>query len=198
MAAIAPRLERRTGRVLDGLARGLALLGGVVLAGVAAMTVVSVIGRALVGYGLGPVPGDFELVQIGCAIAVFSFMPWCQLNRGHVTVDLIVERLPGRVQRGLRVLGEVALLTLAILIARQLGLGMVEKFCADPGDPVFGWLWPILGIAEPYCWVEATYELNMPVWWGYGLGLLGAGVFALTAAWSVWNALNEALAGDAA
>ena len=118
MAAIAPRLERRTGRVLDGLARGLALLGGVVLAGVAAMTVVSVIGRALVGYGLGPVPGDFELVQIGCAIAVFSFMPWCQLNRGHVTVDLLVERLPLRMQRGLRVLGELALLVLAVVFSR--------------------------------------------------------------------------------
>ena len=194
MAALAPGLERGTGRVLHAAARALALFGGVILAGVAAMTVVSVIGRALVGWGLGPVPGDFELVQIGCAIAVFSFLPWCQLHRGHVTVDLVVERFAPRVQAAFMVLGDAALAVLAMLMARQLWLGMVEKFCADANDAVFGWLWTLMGTAEAYCWVEATYELNLPVWWGYALGVIGAGLFALTALHSVWRSVNEVLA----
>lgn len=194
MAAVAPRTQELTGAVLEAAARMLALAGGVILAGVAAMTVVSIVGRAMVGYGLGPVPGDFELVQIGCAIAVFSFLPWCQYNRGHVTVDLLVERFSPRVQAWFTLLGDVALSAVAIIMTRQLWAGMVEKFCADPLDPVFGWLWTATGTAAPYCWVEATYELNLPVWWGYAIGLIGAGLFALTAIHSVWRSLNEALA----
>lgn len=172
---------------------GAALLGGLVLAGIAGMTVISVIGRALAGYGLGPVRGDFELVQIGCAIAVFSFLPWCQIRRGHVTVDLLVERFSPRVQAALRLLGDIALGAVAVLMARQLWAGMIDKFCADPSDPLFGWLWNVTGIAQPYCWIEATYELNLPVWWGYAAGSLGAGLFAVVTLHSVWQSLNEVL-----
>lgn len=194
MAVLAPQLERRTGAMLGHLARALALFGGIVLAGIAAMTVLSVIGRALVSWGLGPVPGDFELVQIGCAIAVFSFLPWCQLNRGHVTVDLLVERFSPRVQAMFQLFGDIALGAVALVMARQLWAGMIEKFCADPNDPVFGWLWTLFGTAQSYCWVEATYELNLPVWWGYGIGMIGASLFAATAVFSIWRSLNEVLA----
>lgn len=194
MAALAPRAQEMTGTVLAQLARGLALLGGVILAGVAVMTVLSIMGRALTGVGLGPVSGDFELVQIGCAIAVFSFLPWCQINRGHVTVDLLVERFSPRVQTWFTLLGDAALCVVALIMARQLWSGMADKFCADPADPIVGWVWSVLGVADPFCWVEATYELNLPVWWGYALGLIGAVLFALTALHAVWRALNEALA----
>lgn len=194
MAAIAPQLEQRAGAVLAATARAMALFGGLVLAGIAAMTVLSIIGRALVPYGLGPVPGDFELVQIGCAIAVFSFLPWCQLNRGHVTVDLLVQRLSPRLQALSTLLGDVALAAVAVIMARQLWIGMSDKFCADPNDAIFGWLWTATDLAQPYCWVEATYELNMPVWWGYAVGLIGAVMFAVTALHSIWRSTNEVLA----
>ncbi|MEZ5836913.1 MAG: hypothetical protein R3D03_14460 [Geminicoccaceae bacterium] len=39
--------------------RGLALLGGTVLVAMIVLTSVSIIGRALIFAGLGPVPGDF-------------------------------------------------------------------------------------------------------------------------------------------
>jgi len=193
MAALAPQAQKRFGRFMSSLSMGAALLGGLVLAGIAGMTVISVIGRALAGYGLGPVRGDFELVQIGCAIAVFSFLPWCQIRRGHVTVDLLVERFSPRVQAALRLLGDIALGAVAVLMARQLWAGMIDKFCADPSDPLFGWLWNMTSIAQPYCWVEATYELNLPVWWGYAAGSLGAGLFAVVTLHSVWQSLNEVL-----
>jgi hypothetical protein len=55
-----------------GLSRAMAWLGAVVLSLIALMSVVSIIGRALSGFGLGPVPGDFELVEAGTALAVFT------------------------------------------------------------------------------------------------------------------------------
>ncbi|WP_316015077.1 TRAP transporter small permease [Roseobacter sp. HKCCA0434] len=178
----------RLTEVLTSLSRALALLGGVVLVALALMTLASIIGRAGVGLGLRPVRGDFELVQIGCAIAVFSFLPWCQMRRGHVTVDVLADRLPLAARRVLTVVGDLTLAGFAAVIARQLALGLAEKFCADTADPVFGWLWRSTGMAEDYCWVEATYELGLPVWWGYAAGLAGAGLFTLAALVTAWEA----------
>jgi hypothetical protein len=45
---------------------------------------------------LGPVPGDFEIVSMGAGIAIFCFLAWAQFNRGHITVDVFVSRLPPR------------------------------------------------------------------------------------------------------
>jgi hypothetical protein len=44
------------------LANWTAIVGGLVLVALTLMVVASVAGRALIGLGLGPVPGDFELV----------------------------------------------------------------------------------------------------------------------------------------
>ncbi|MBA5764788.1 TRAP transporter small permease, partial [Vibrio sp. 404] len=66
---IAPTWEARTGRALEALARAMAYGGGLVLVAIAVITVASIIGRALIRLGLGPITGDFELVEAGCAVA---------------------------------------------------------------------------------------------------------------------------------
>lgn len=53
------------GRALDQSCRAFALGGGLILAAMACMSVVSVVGRATIGK---PITGDFELVQLGCAM----------------------------------------------------------------------------------------------------------------------------------
>ena len=49
------------------LARIMALAGGLVLTALIIVTVISVTGRAFVFAGLGPIPGDFELMEAGTA-----------------------------------------------------------------------------------------------------------------------------------
>ena len=44
-----------------------AIVGGLVLCAITLMSVASITGRALIGVGLGPVPGDFEMVEVGTA-----------------------------------------------------------------------------------------------------------------------------------
>lgn len=197
MQLILPHAEARTGAILMRGAKGLALFGGILLAAVAVITSVSVVGRALVAYGLSPVKGDFELVQLGCAIAVFSFLPWCQMNRGHVTVDIVADRLPPRGKAALGLLGNILIALVSVIVARMLWFGMLDKFCADPKDPIAGWIWSMLGTADPYCWVEATYELQIPAWWGYALASVGACAFALVCIYTVWRSVNETIRGDA-
>ena len=111
------------------VARAFALFGGSVLIMLAVMTVISTIGRAFVGLqiGLGPIPGDFELVEAGTAVAVFCFMSWCHLNQGHVTVDIIADHLPKKANLSLVLIGNVLVFLVAFVVAWRLWMGFGEQ-----------------------------------------------------------------------
>jgi TRAP-type C4-dicarboxylate transport system permease small subunit len=160
------------GRVIEPLARWCALLGGIVLIGVVIMSCLSIIGRALDGIGLGPIQGDYELVQMGIGFAIFAFLPWCQLRRGHATVDLFQARMGRRMNRTIDLISDIAMFTAATLIMWRLWLGMLDK-------KSYG---------------ETTFILQFPVWIPYAAGLIGAVVFVIVAAYCVWRS-GRILAG---
>ena len=184
---IAPETEARVGAFLESCAKWLAYAGGALLAALALITVASVLGRAFIFIGLGPIKGDYELVEMGCAIAVFAFMPWCQLKRGHVTVDLFVDMMPMRVTLLFALLGNVALAAAATLIAWRLGAGLNEKLPQK---------WVGFFEFEKNWAVEETYELALPFWIGYAFAMIGAALFAIVALYTVWRSVNEAAAGQ--
>ena len=80
-----PFVERLSGTI--------AVLGGLLLLAMAGLVVVSVIGRRFFN---SPVNGDFELVSMGAAIAVFTFLPYTQARRGNILVDTFTNWLPAR------------------------------------------------------------------------------------------------------
>lgn len=174
---LAPRAEAAFGQAVGWLANILAILGGIALSGVMLISVVSILGRWGVGWTvpfigrLGPIPGDYEIVEMGTGFAVFAFLAWCQFNRGHVTVDIAVSFLGPRGLASLATVTNVVLTVVAALIARQHYLGMLDK-------QRFG---------------ETTTILQLPLWWGYAGGLLGATVFAIVSFYTIWRSLNEAL-----
>ncbi len=169
VSGIAPALEMRVGQKIEVLARGLALLGGFVLVSLIILTVVSISGRAFIFAGLGPVPGDFELVEVSSAFAVFSFLPWCQLKRGHVTVDLFVSKFSPRKLAFLSLVGNVLLSVMSLLILWRLVLGTLEK----------------------QVYHETTFILQFPLWWGYAACIVGATVFVIVSVYTVWRSFNE-------
>lgn len=168
-AGVLPGLERRVGRFVGLLARWLALAGGAVLVVLAVLTVVSVTGRVLIPVGLGPIPGDFELVEAGCAFAVFAFLPWCQYQRGHATVDVFIGWAGPRAKAFLSLVSNVLLTVVAGIIAWRLEAGLVDKLS-------YG---------------ETTFILQMPAWYGYAASLVGAVLFAIVCLYTVWRSLNE-------
>ncbi len=176
MRGIAPKAEAAVGRVVGSLAKMMALAGGVVLTALAVMSVVSIVGRAFTRFGLGPIPGDFELIEAGCAVAVFAFLPWCQFRQGHVTVDLLANYLPPTLWAMLAVIGNTAMSVIALIVGWQLWLGFLDKLAYH----------------------ETSMILQMPIWWGYAAGVVGCVVFILTCFYTVWRSLNEAMAGTAA
>lgn len=187
---IAVSLEERVGVAMDRIARALAYAGGLMLVLLALMTVVSTIGRAFVGLqiGIGPVPGDFELVEAGTAVAIFCFMSWCQLKQGHVTVDILAGYVPVSINRLLVLIGNVLVFAVAFVIVWRLWMGFGEQvtwFDQSVRD--------VLGFGYKPFTNNTTYVLGMPIWYGYFLSLIGAFFFALISAFTVWWALNDFL-----
>lgn len=140
-----------------------AAAGGVLLLAIVLLVCLSVLGRSMGWAGLGPVPGDSELVAVASAVAVFCFLPWCQLQRGHVTVDIAVVRLPRRGRAALAALGDLAILAIYLLLAGQTVAGLLSKLR-------FG---------------EATFILRLPIWWAYAGCAAAAAVGALVAVYAL-------------
>ncbi len=128
-----------------GLARAMAWFGGAVLTLIALLSVVSITGRALSGFGLGPVPGDFELVEAATALAVFSFLPWAHLKRGHAWVDLFWPYYPAPLKKALEILANGLMLLCWVVLVWRMGVGLADYH--ENG--------------------EVTFILQMPVWWGW-------------------------------
>ncbi len=118
---------RRAGAVplLDRACRALAVAGALILVALSLVTVVSVIGRYLFGR---PIHGDFEMVEMGCAIAVSLFLPYCQLRLGNVIVDFATVRAPQVVKRALDVFGCLLLCAMGALLAWRLSLGGYDLY----------------------------------------------------------------------
>lgn len=180
--------------VIVWLARALAILGGAVLVVITAITVVSIAGRAavtvaymgtpddmflwqwlragaraLVDLGAGPVTGDFELVEAGTGFAVFAFLPWCQLNRGHATVDLFTSFLPGGANRLIDLVSELLMTLIITLIAWRLWVGMMDKLR-------YG---------------ETTFILQFPVWWPFAACMVAAAIGVLVSFYMLFIRVQE-------
>lgn len=177
-----------------GLSRALALLGGLVLAALVLMTCLSILGRhlnaflhgdavqsiapglatALLGMGVGPIFGDYELTELGMGFAIFCFLPLCQITAGHARVDIFTAFLPDRGQRWLRLAIEILFSATLLLIAWRLSVGMMRR--VNTG--------------------QTTYLLELPYWWPYAACLVAASVAALVGLYMVWVRLLEAVRND--
>lgn len=175
------------------LARTMAVLGGIVLAALILLTGASVTGRVLNGFlhgefmqrlapgfsdwalglGIGPINGDFELVEAGMAFAIFAFLPLCQVTAGHATVDVFTAWLGPRANRTLRAAIEVVFAAALIVIAMQLYEGTLSKHRSG----------------------QLTFLLQTPVWWNYAASLVGAVIAALVAVFMAGVRIVEAVTG---
>ena len=147
------------GRALYFSSRMAAILGGLIMTGLTIMVVISVLGRWLIS---APIYGDFEMVEMGTAISVFLFLPYCHMNRGNVIVDLFMAWAPKRAQIFLDMIGSMVLSVIAGVLAWRMisgGLEMVE-------------------------YSETTYILALPLWWAFPFAVASFGLLALCTAYT--------------
>lgn len=110
-------------RVLERLCDACAAIGGVVLVAIACITVVSVIGRAFFSH---PILGDVELVQLGCAVVVASFLPYTQFRQANIIVDFFTTGASPRSQRLLDALGTVLYTGVMVLVCWRVLVGGID------------------------------------------------------------------------
>lgn len=163
------------GRAAHALARWMALAGGFALLAMIAIVVISVIGRTLIWAGLKPILGDYELIGLGMGFAVFAFMPWAHLERGHALVSLVTDNFSGPVNAWILVVTDFLMLVAAAFIAWRLYYGMMDKFS----------------------YRETTILLGVPMGWAYAAALIGAVAFVLVAIFVLGRSITDALAGKA-
>lgn len=178
---------------VERMARMLAVTGGLVLTFLVLLTCVSVLGRglntlghseilaslsegagkALISTGVGPVIGDFELVEAGVAFAIFAFLPVCQLYGSHATVDVFTNGLGSKANRFIAVFWEVVLTGVIILITARLFAGLQSKLAYE----------------------ETTFLLQFPVWWAYAASFLAAVLSVLVGIYCAAARLAELVSG---
>lgn len=155
-------------RAIAFLAQAMALLGGLVLCLTVAVVCASVAGRGiadlaqadtlgrggvwLLDLGVGPISGDFELVEAGMAFAIFAFLPLTQLSGAHASVDVFTSRLGPRTNHALDTMWSIVMAAVIMLIAWRLYAALGDK----------------------YRYGETTYLIQFPIWWAYAASFAAA------------------------
>jgi len=153
------------GRWLFYVARAFAACGGLVLVAITLMSVASIASRFLRSSGL---PGDFELVQLGCAVAVAAFLPWGQMRNSHVMVDFFTTGLHPKTRRWLDALGALLLALCAAVLAWRMSIGTFELRHSQ----------------------ESSMLLGVPTWYAYALMTPSFILLTLTGLYTVWRKLQ--------
>ncbi len=159
----------RIGRVLELGSTALALAGGLVLTGLMLMSITSIAGRWLFSR---PLPGDFELVEIGTGVAIFLFLPACQLRGANVIVDFFTTGMSRRGQSWLDAFGALLYTLAAALFAWRLVFGSLDYLS-------YG---------------EKTMVLGLPLWWSFVLILPASVWLALVTAYTLARHVKAARA----
>jgi TRAP-type C4-dicarboxylate transport system permease small subunit len=182
-------------RFFLNLSRTMAILGGIVLSILILMMCLSIVGRTLNGFlhsdfainvfgglaeklldlGIGPVNGDYELLEAGIAFTIFAFIPLTQITGGHATVDIFTNALPQKVQAILFAVIETLFAVVLVIIAWQLKEGMFDKM--DRG--------------------QTTFLLQFPVWWAYAFSLIGAATAGLVGVYTAYARIHQVFTGSA-
>lgn len=131
-------------RLAGGLRRVItawALVGGCLLLGIVAVNVLAV-ASGVAGHRI---TGDFEITEMLVAVAVFCFLPYCQMTDANVTADIFTARASPRMIAVLRLAASVVALAFAALLLWRMGLGMGDQ-------RRFGY---------------RTTILQIPIWWAF-------------------------------
>lgn len=181
-------------KFMIGLARAMAMAGGLVLTVLVILTCISVIGRGLntlghsdfliglsqgfadwlIASGVSPVNGDFEIVEAGIAFAIFSFLPICQLFSAHATVDVFTSFLSDKVNMFIITFWEIVFTVVMLLITWRLFFGLEDKF----GNG------------------ETSLLLQFPIWWAYLASFVAAIVAAIVAVYCAIGRIAEITTGQ--
>lgn len=144
----------------------LGLVGGAALLGVMLTMMITVVGNA---FG-APLLGDSEIVELLGGIAVFAFLPYCQLRGANVFVDFFTKPLPERAKAWLDALMHLAFAAAAVILTWRLIEGGIGVFERD----------------------KRSMFLQLPDWWAYAIGALAMLLWIAACLLIAWEGVQRA------
>jgi TRAP-type C4-dicarboxylate transport system permease small subunit len=88
-------------------------------------------------------PGYEDFVRLTVSAAVPMLFPYCQLRRGHVAVDLLVDRMPPAAQRAIEAISLIGMTLLVLFLLYWMAIGIAETRSDQAVSRVLGWPeWP--------------------------------------------------------
>lgn len=147
--------------------------GGLILVSLALMTLASVIGRAFFS---SPIQGDIELVQLGCAVCVASFLPYTQFQKANIIVDFFTANSSDTTKGWLDGIGTLILTVSFALITWRLSIGY-------------------LTVKEN---AETSMLMSVPIWIPYVLMLPGLTLTTIVGAVQTYDYFTTAAKGSQA
>ncbi|MEZ5775509.1 MAG: TRAP transporter small permease [Hyphomicrobiaceae bacterium] len=177
-AALAPDAADR---LVERVALAAALAGSGLLLLAIAVSAVSIVGRSLpelagllgLDWRPHPLPGDTEIVQLATGVAVFACLPYCQVRRGHVIVDILTRHLPLRARSTLDLVANLLVVAFAAVMTAELSVGAAER-------QAYG---------------ASTMVLRLPEADAYRLAALASGLLAVAALYTCWRSVREIRSG---
>jgi TRAP-type C4-dicarboxylate transport system permease small subunit len=143
-----PLFVRATGAI--------AVAGGLLALSAALVVVTSVLGRWLFR---SPIDGDFEIVKMATAVAIFSFLPFAQARRANIVVDTFTGGLSLEMRNRIDAFWDLAYAAFMGFLAYALTLGTLDALRSG----------------------ETTMQRQLPIWPSIGLSMLLCALLALTA-----------------
>lgn len=160
-------------KILGKLCMVSAGFGGLILVSLALMTLASVIGRAFFSH---PIQGDIELVQLGCAVCVASFLPFTQLQKANIIVDFFTANSSEAAKNWMDGIGTLILTVSFALITWRLSLG-----CITVKDNA-----------------ETSMLMSVPIWIPYALMIPGLALTTIVGAVQTIDYFSTAAKGSKA
>lgn len=134
------------------MADAFAILGGVILFAIVLVTTTNagafILDRVAGAFGASvpALPGYEDFVKLAISCAALMFFPYCQAHRGHVTVDLLADRLPQMIRHSLDVVWLCLTAFLAAFLVYWMVFGMLQSRDDSVVVAVLGWaVWPFYG-----------------------------------------------------
>jgi TRAP-type C4-dicarboxylate transport system permease small subunit len=158
--------------VFRALIRWWALAGGLIILVLVLITAAGALANLLFGT---PYAGEYELAKHFVGIAIFTFLPYCQVTGANVTVDFFTEGMGRRGKAALQMFASLLAAAFAVVLLRQMSLGFVDYVR----------------------YAEVTPTLQLPLWTAFppillSLALLlAASVLTAHAAWRQLRAVSS-------
>jgi TRAP-type C4-dicarboxylate transport system permease small subunit len=150
------------------LIRYWALLGGAIILVLVLITAASALSNLFFS---APFAGEYELAKHFVGIAIFTFLPYCQITGANVTVDLFAGDMGPRAKAAMSLVASLLAVLFALVLLRQMALGFGD-YLRFP---------------------EETAALHLPLWTAFPpilLSLLLLLIAALITSRDGWRALR--------